>query len=141
MRYVVNTDGGTRKSNPGKAAIGYVIVKDGNKGKKNVLSQRYQLIGWATNNEAEYIAVIYALERLLLMGARHVTVRCDNQMVVESIKQGWTMSKSPHLARLKERVEDLMVCFDEFSIKWVPRKENDVADGLCRIAFRERWPE
>ena len=82
-KVIIHTDGAA-ESNPGPAAIGATIKDE--QGKLLVaISQR---IGWATNNQAEYRAVIAALERVVELSAKQVDIKLDSQIVVRQINGG-----------------------------------------------------
>ena len=81
---VVWTDGGAR-GNPGPAGYGVVVTTRGGE----VLTQRAEGIGWATNNVAEYRGAIAGLEQALALGARRVRVRADSLLVVNQQKGQW----------------------------------------------------
>ena len=129
-RVIINTDGVSR-GNPGLAAIG-VIIKDERGRLVDTISQR---IGRTTNNQAEYRAIIAALEKAVALGALRVELRSDSELVVRQVK-GLYRVKKAELRPLYERVKELEKQLESFVIKHVPRQRNREADKLANAAFR-----
>ena len=128
-RLVINSDGVSR-GNPGQAAIG-AIIKDERGRLVASISQR---IGWATNNQAEYRAIIAALEKALALNARQVELNSDSELVVRQIKGQYRVRKQ-ELRPLYERAKELESRLEDFTIKHVPREQNWEADKLANAAF------
>ncbi len=136
MILIAHIDGGAR-GNPGPAAIGVVICDDDG----NVLFEEGKTIGNATNNEAEYRALIYLLEKaatdpaLLNSGAKSLRVHCDSKLIVEQVTGKWKI-KEPRLQELYNQVQiaKASVPFD-LRIKHVPREDNKRADQLVNQAL------
>ena len=123
-RLVVNVDGGAR-GNPGPAAIGVVVsTPDG-----EVLEEHAERIGSATNNVAEYRALMLGLERALALGAREVELIGDSELVVRQV-QGEYKVRDEVLWRLHKHVIRALAEFDSWSIRHVRREENEAADRL-----------
>ena len=123
-RLVVNVDGGAR-GNPGPAAIGVVVsMPDG-----EVLEEHADRIGSATNNVAEYRALMLGLERALALGAREVELIGDSELVVRQV-QGEYKVRDEVLWRLHKHVIRALAEFDSWSIRHVRREENEAADRL-----------
>jgi ribonuclease HI len=123
-RLVVNVDGGAR-GNPGPAAIGVVVsMPDG-----EVLEEHADRIGSATNNIAEYRALMLGLERALALGAREVELIGDSELVVRQV-QGEYKVRDEVLWRLHKHVIRALAEFDSWSIRHVRREENEAADRL-----------
>jgi ribonuclease HI len=123
-RLVVNVDGGAR-GNPGPAAIGVVVsTPDG-----EVLEEHSERIGSATNNVAEYRALMLGLERALALGAREVELIGDSELVVRQV-QGEYKVRDEVLWRLHKHVIRALAEFDSWSIRHVRREENEAADRL-----------
>ena len=129
-RVIINTDGASQ-GNPGPAAIG-AIIKD-EQGK--VIATISQSIGHTTNNQAEYRAVIAALEKAIALGARQVDVRSDSELVVRQINGRYRVKKAS-LRPLYLRVGKLLSEFEGFTITHVPREQNKEADSLTNAALR-----
>jgi len=127
---VVNTDGASR-GNPGPASIAYVIY-DGS-GEEVVAAA--DEIGRATNNVAEYRALIAALEHCARLGAGKVRVRSDSQLIVRQM-QGRYKVRDAGLAELHAQASALCKGFDEVRFEHVGREENKRADGLAQNALK-----
>jgi ribonuclease HI len=126
---LVWTDGGAR-GNPGPAGIGAVVATpDG-----TVLAEISEGIGWATNNVAEYRAVIAGLERARDLGARRVRVRADSLLLVQQLRGVWKV-KNAGLQPLWERAARLARGFDRVVFEHVPRGRNRAADALANQAM------
>jgi probable phosphoglycerate mutase len=129
---VVHADGGAR-GNPGPAGFGVVVATpDG-----EVLAELAQPIGWATNNAAEYRAVIAGLERARSLGARRVQVRLDSQLVVRQLTGAWQV-KTAALQSLFAEARRLVDEFEQVRFEQVPREENRRADALANQAMNQQ---
>lgn len=124
-------DGGSR-GNPGEAGAGVVLnLGDG-------WEERHTLyVGQATNNEAEYAALLAALERLLAIGAAEVSVFSDSELLVRQMN-GQYKVRAANLRPLWTAARRLARTFRRFSIQHVPRVANSVADGLANQAMDSR---
>ena len=122
---IVYADGAAR-GNPGPAGIGVVVTDEG----ERTLEEIAQGIGPATNNVAEYRAVLAGLRAAAEHGARTVLVRSDSRLLVEQLS-GRFRVKNPTLVRLHEEARALTKRFDEVSFEHVPRELNREADRLA----------
>ena len=121
-------DGGSR-GNPGPAAVGWVLVtSDG------VVAEGADRIGRATNNRAEYEALIRGLEAAADYGFSELEVRGDSQLVVRQVRGAWE-TNDPDLREKRLRARELLAAFDEWSIDHVPREINSRADELVNEAL------
>jgi len=121
-------DGGSR-GNPGPAAVGWVIVtSDG------IAAEGSERIGTATNNQAEYEALIRALEAAADYGFDELMIKGDSQLVVKQVRGEWN-TNDPTLREKRVRVRELLERFDEWSIDHVPREINARADELLNEAL------
>jgi ribonuclease HI len=121
-------DGGSR-GNPGPAAIGWVIVtSDG------IVAEGSERIGKATNNQAEYEALIRSLEAAADIGFEELLVKGDSQLIVKQVRGEWD-TNDPTLREKRVRVRELLRQFDEWSIDHVPREINERADELVNEAL------
>ncbi|MGZ4213555.1 MAG: ribonuclease HI family protein [Actinomycetota bacterium] len=126
---VVNCDGGAR-GNPGPAAFGVSIQRpDGTE-----IEGIGETIGVATNNVAEYTAVIVALRRCAELGARAVHVRSDSQLLIEQLSGRYKVRR-PHLQALHAEAIELAKRFDRVTYEHVRRENNERADELVNIAL------
>jgi ribonuclease HI len=128
MKLIIFTDGGAR-GNPGPAGIGIVIKADG---KTHTKYGAY--IGVATNNQAEYKALISALETAGTLGAKEVEVFMDSELIVKQLKGEYKV-KHPQLAPLFLKVYNLRAGFKKFSVRHIPREKNKEADKLVNEAI------
>ena len=125
---VIHFDGGARPSNPGPAAIGYTIEAE------DWSDEGSDYLGKATNNEAEYRALIRGLEVASEQGCTEVEARGDSQLVVRQVTGDWR-TKKQHLRELRDRAQELAEEFETFKILWVDREENLRADELVDREF------
>jgi len=129
-RLVINTDG-VAEPNPGSAAIG-ATIKDG---QGRLITTISQPIGHATNNQAEYRAIIAALESAISLGAGQVDIRSDSELVVRQINGRYRV-KNAALKPLYQEVKRLQSRFEGFTITHVPRQQNREADSLAGKALK-----
>jgi ribonuclease HI len=127
--WLVYADGASR-GNPGPSAIGAAIYDEAGK-EVHTVSRR---IGRGTNNEAEYSAAIAGLEAALALGARHVELRLDSELVVRQLDSRYKV-RNPRLKRLFGRLKDLQWRFASFRARHVPRERNRRADQLANQAL------
>lgn len=125
-------DGGAR-GNPGPAAIG-AIVWDGSSEPPTQLALISERIGVATNNVAEYRALIAGLEAARPFGARRLVVRADSLLVVRQLQGAWRV-KQPHLRPLHAQARALLDEYAEVDLQHVPREANVDADTLVNAAL------
>ena len=126
---VIFADGASR-GNPGPAAIG-VTIKDERGRLITSISQR---IGKATNNQAEYRAIIAALEEAIRLGAKRVDIKMDSELVVKQINGEYRVKKVT-LKPLYQRVKQLQSSLESFTITHIPREQNAEADKLANKAL------
>jgi ribonuclease HI len=126
----IHTDGASR-GNPGEAAFAYVIERD-----DETLVEEADRLGRMTNNQAEYIALVRALEHALELGAHHrVMVHSDSELMVKQMN-GQYRVKNEELRDLYEQACDLRRRFDgPVTIRHVRREQNKRADQLCNEAL------
>ncbi|GKB72249.1 reverse transcriptase domain-containing protein [Tanacetum coccineum] len=87
----------------------------------------------ATNNEAEYEALIAVLRIAEQMGVKNLQTNVDSHLVANQVN-GSYIAKEPGMIQYQEKVKTLSISFKKFSIKQVPRSENKKADALSKIA-------
>ena len=129
LRLVLRTDGAAR-GNPGPSAAG-VVIEDA---RGRALARKGVLLGRGTNNEAEYRALIAALEEAKGLGGREVEVRADSELVVMQVTGRYRV-KAPNLKPLYAKVRELLASFERYDVRHVPREENAEADGLANAAL------
>ncbi|MFA6551409.1 MAG: ribonuclease HI family protein [Patescibacteria group bacterium] len=134
MRYeklIIHTDGGAR-NNPGPAGIGAVIAADG-----KVVKEISEYIGETTNNQAEYKAVIRALEEAKKLGADELEFYLDSELVVRQFNRIYKV-RDKDLAPLFMKVYNLAQNFKKVTFKHIMRERNKEADMLVNRAIDNR---
>ena len=129
---LIYADGGAR-GNPGPAAIGAVVL-DPSTDPPARLAAVSETIGIATNNVAEYRALIAGLEAARPLRARRARIRLDSQLLVRQLEGAYRV-KQPHLRPYFERAKELLKEYDDVDIAHVPREENTEADALVNAAL------
>jgi ribonuclease HI len=128
-RLVVHVDGGAR-GNPGPAAIAAVLADaDG-----TILDERSETIGRATNNVAEYRAVLLGIERAGALGAAELELVGDSELIVKQVRGEYKV-KDPNMKPLHAAVMTALRPFDAWSIRHVKRDQNAHADRLVNEAL------
>ncbi|WP_058367170.1 ribonuclease HI [Haloparvum sedimenti] len=123
---------GASRGNPGPAAVGWCLVtSDG------IVAEGGERVGRATNNQAEYAALIRALEAARDYGFEEVDVRGDSELIVKQVRGEWN-ANDPTLREKRVRVRELLDAFDRWSLAHVPRDINERADELANEALDER---
>ena len=122
---------GASKGNPGPAGIGVVICQDG-----EVIRNLSFYIGEATNNIAEYSALIYGLQEALILKAEGVRVNTDSQLLYRQIKREYKV-KDLRILNLYSQATHLVSAFSDFEINLIPRKDNRGADKLANLNIKE----
>lgn len=128
-RLTVYVDGASR-GNPGPAAIG-VVIKDAN---GTALLKVSSSIGRATNNQAEYTALITSLQEAKRLGAEHVDIRTDSQLMAEQIRGSYRV-RNANIRPLFEEVRKSLAAFKSYGVVYVPRERNTEADALANEAL------
>ena len=129
MKARLFTDGGSR-GNPGPAAYGYVLeAEDG-----TVLAAHGEAIGVATNNVAEYRALLAGLERAAEAGIAELAVISDSELLVKQMRGDYRV-KNEALRALWEEASDLERRFDRVRYTAVRREHNELADRLVNEAL------
>ncbi len=123
-KLVVNVDGGSR-GNPGPAAIAAVVrTPDG-----EFVDQSGELIGRATNNEAEYRALLLGIELAKSLGATEVELIGDSELIVRQVRGEYKVKKA-ELKPFHRQALAALSGFDGWAIRNVPREQNAAADAL-----------
>jgi ribonuclease HI len=125
MKAILHADGGAR-GNPGPAGIGVVLTDESDE----VIGEIARGIGEATNNIAEYSALIAGMELALDKGVTEIEIRLDSELVVSQLKGDWKI-KSDRLRSLAVKARSLFDRFESASIAHVPREMNADADKLA----------
>lgn len=123
-KLVVNVDGGAR-GNPGPAAIAAVVQGPGGE----VVEERGERIGKATNNVAEYRALLLGIERAAALGARELELVGDSELIVKQVRGEYKV-KDAGMRELHAQVRRALAPFERWSIRHVRREQNAEADRL-----------
>ena len=130
MVYKVFTDGASR-GNPGEAGVGIAIFDD-----DLIIEQISIYLGKKTNNEAEYTAIVKALQKLDEMGIKRASFFSDSQLLVKQINGEYRV-KAPTIKPLFEAVNFLLKG-KEVDFNWIRRENNKIADSLANKAIDEK---
>lgn len=122
---------GASKGNPGRASYAFIIET------QNTRIEEFKDIGIATNNQAEYRALIEALKRAIKLGIKDVTVYSDSELLVKQIRGEYRV-KNDNLKKLFMEARELLKNFENFQIIHISRKLNREADRLANIALRDK---
>ncbi|MCB0875735.1 MAG: ribonuclease HI family protein [Solirubrobacterales bacterium] len=129
MKLTVHVDGGSR-GNPGPAAIAAVLSdEDG-----EVIDSAGEVIGRATNNVAEYRALIFGIERARALGATELELVGDSELIVKQVRGEYRV-KDPNMKPLHAAVVEALSGLDAWSIRHVKRHLNAEADRLVNEAL------
>jgi ribonuclease HI len=129
VRLVLHVDGGAR-GNPGPAAIGVVVSTP----EGETVQQLSEAIGEATNNVAEYRALLRGLKAARALGAREVEVVGDSELVARQVSGDYRVRHAA-LRPLHAAALDALAGFDAWTIRTVPRAQNAAADALVNAAL------
>ena len=129
---ILQFDGGSR-GNPGPAGIGVVVsAADG-----TPLVTLGRFIGRATNNVAEYRALITAMQEAKKLGAKRILIRGDSELVIKQMKGEYRV-KNPDMKVLYEEAQELIGEFEQAKIEHNLRNKNELADTLANLAMDRR---
>ncbi len=128
-KLIIFSDGGAR-GNPGPAGIGAIIYNED----KQVVAEVSNFLGVATNNQAEYQALIAALQKATSLGASEVACYLDSELVVRQLNREYKV-KNQELAPLFLQVYNLSLGFKKISFHHIPREQNKEADRLANEAM------
>lgn len=122
---------GSSIGNPGPSSGAYLITDENG---REIEKKGFKL-GEGTNNRAEYLALLKALERANELGIENVEVRSDSELLVNQINSVYRV-KSKNLVDLYKRVKDEIKKFKKFTIIHIPREKNFFVDKLARKALK-----
>ncbi len=131
-RCEVYVDGASR-GNPGPAGVGVVLTD----GTSKPACERFWYIGETTNNVAEYLAVVYALQEALQAGYTVVAVKTDSELLVRQMN-GQYRVRDMRLRVFHDLARHLVNGFARCEIKHIPRTQNARADRLAGLAVKQR---
>ena len=128
-KIIIYTDGGAR-GNPGPAGIGAVVYSE----HKKIIAEISEYIGVATNNQAEYKALLAAFRKAADLGAKELDCYLDSELVVKQLKGEYRV-KDKDLALLFLDIHNLSLSFKKISYTHIPREKNEAADLLANEAM------
>jgi ribonuclease HI len=129
MKLIVHVDGGAR-GNPGPAAAAAVITAPSGE----LVEEQAQLLGTATNNVAEYRALLLGLACARELGASEIEVVGDSELIAKQV-QGLYKVKHPAMRPLYLEAMQALKAFERWTIRTVPRAQNADADALVNAAL------
>jgi ribonuclease HI len=129
QEWLLMVDGAAR-GNPGEAGCGAAICDE----QGVVVEELSRYLGHATNNVAEYQALLIGLEALLKSGKKRVRVQSDSQLLVRQLNGEYRV-KDEKLRTLFQRAINLLRQFKSYRIVHVPREQNKIADRLANKAI------
>lgn len=130
-RLLLRTDGAAR-GNPGPSSAGVVIERPGGE----ILARFGRHLGRGTNNEAEYRAVIVALEEARRFGAEEIEIRTDSELLARQLAGRYKV-RAANLKPLFKKATSLLRGFRRSDVRHVPREENRDADRMANLALDE----
>ena len=126
------TDGAS-KGNPGPAGAGWVLIND----LHSAPVKDCKFLGQATNNEAEYQALILGLQQALSCGIEEIRIHIDSELLVRQLN-GLYRVKNPRLALLFHKVQEILLKFSKYDIMHIPREQNREADRMANEAIKRK---
>jgi ribonuclease HI len=124
---------GASRGNPGPSGIGMVFFDEN----KNIVKKMFKFIGNATNNIAEYSALIYALQEAIMDGRDDIVVNSDSELLTRQLRGEYKV-KNENLKYFYEQFLHLSRGFSSIKIVTIRREENAVADKLANKAIDSR---
>lgn len=123
---------GASKGNPGPSGIGVIISED-----NQVIKNISNYIGHATNNVAEYTALIYGLQEALILGAKRLKVKTDSELLYKQMNNSYKV-KNAHILVLYNQARHLLSAFETVTIDHIRREHNCGADKLATAAIKKQ---
>ncbi|KIL48008.1 reverse transcriptase-like protein [Jeotgalibacillus campisalis] len=120
---------GASAGSPGRSGAG-IFIKNGQQSQKHSIP-----LGELTNNEAEFEALIHGLTLCLPFKNNIISCKSDSQAVIGAVEKQFIRNKQ--YAHYLKKITDLTDQYPLFFIKWIPSKENKVADELARKAIHQ----
>jgi len=127
--YKLMFDGGSR-GNPGIAGAGYVIYENN----IEIYSEACPIGINNTNNEAEYLGLIYGLQKAVELNIKDILINGDSKLIIEQVTGNWKV-KSKNLISLCQKSQLLLHNFNKYGFQHILRKYNKRADELANIAM------
>ena len=121
---------GAARGNPGPAGLGVVIKGEDRK----TIKEFYKYLGVATNNIAEYNALVYGLQEALMLGAEEIILNLDSELVAQQLK-GEFRVRDPKIKSLFDQAIHLINGFKRVDVVRINREKNKEADKLANKAI------
>ena len=131
-KLILYTDGASL-GNPGRAGVGVIVYNQN----RDVIKKVTEFIGITTNNVAEYMALIYALEEALYLRAKELSCFLDSELLVKQLKGSYKV-KDSKLKLLYYQVKHLESFFKKINFNHIGRDGNKEADKLAKEAVKEK---
>ncbi|MDR2956758.1 MAG: 6-carboxytetrahydropterin synthase QueD [Coriobacteriales bacterium] len=138
LKAILHADGGSR-GNPGESGIGYSLEADDIDGVRSTISYGGWYLGQATNNQAEYHALIWGLENALVLNVRTIEILLDSELVVKQLNGEYKV-KNAGIKPLHQLATQLLTRFYSASISHVERSLNSDSDKLANAAMDSASP-
>ncbi len=129
MKLIIYSDGGAR-GNPGPAGIGVAIYNE----KKEVVDKISEFLGVATNNQAEYRAILAGIKQAKKLGATEIDFYLDSELAVKQLNREYKV-KNKDLAPLFLEIYNLSLSFKKITFTHIRRELNVLADALANEAM------
>ena len=134
-RYEVYIDGASH-GNPGPAGVGVVFREIAAPGEQGTVAREFsRYIGETTNNVAEYLALVYALQEALLAGIQSLTIKTDSELLAHQVNGRYAV-RNGQLRLFHDLVLHLVGGLRAWSIEHIPRTQNTAADRLAGQAVK-----
>ncbi len=125
-------DGAAGPTNPGYGGAGWAILLPD----KEPITQSYFLGNNRTNNEAEYAALVFALNHGKWLGIEQEKIRIygDSKLVISQVNGIWK-TKKPHLRKMRDIALRNLESYTNVNLEWIPRESNELADRMSNVAL------
>jgi ribonuclease HI len=130
MSYFKIYSDGASRGNPGNAGAGAIIFDSAG----NTIATVSKYLGTTTNNQAEYIALLLALEKIATLKPTAVEIFADSELMIKQLKGEYKVKNillKPHY----EKIMKILSTIDSYSLKHIPREKNKEADKLANLAI------
>lgn len=124
---------GASEGNPGPSGIGIIVYNN----REKVIGKIQKYIGEATNNVAEYRALVYALTEALFLKASHITIYTDSELIANQMNGKYKV-KNVALQQFYQEATHLLAGFKQVKINYIPRSKNRLADVLAYNAIKQK---
>lgn len=123
---------GSSRGNPGDMGIGIAIYKN-----NSLIKTVSKFLGKGTNNEAEYLALLEALKLASTLKEKEIEIRTDSLLLINQLNSFYKV-RAKNIKPLYENAINELKNF-KYVLKWIPRKENKLANSLAQKASQKKW--